>query len=161
MRPLLKCRLRRVTGGLAGALCLAAVGCGDDLVTPAPVAQEPVPTATASVFAYQLRGDPLIRLLAERSDHREIGLELDRALSALEPGYVGASTATDAGLASARQALVFGEKPDSTDGAEEAEILSAVLGLTVDRVTTILDQPNTHQPKTSPGSYNPLTSAER
>jgi hypothetical protein len=139
-------------------LSVLALGCRDDLLTtePSPGAG-PTATAAPSVFAYQLRGDPWINLLAERSGHRDISLELDNALYALAPGREEAPSTVPAALWASRQTLEpVNSDPESDPG--EADLLSAILGLTVDCVTTILDHPESPYPGAWPASRTPSPS---
>jgi hypothetical protein len=143
-------------------LSLVALGCRDDLLTTEPPARgDPIATAAPSVFAYQLRADPWLNLLAERSGHGDISLELDNALYALDPDGGGAPSSAPAALLASRQTLEPAEQSDKPSGPGEADLLSAILGLTVDRVTTILDHPESPYPGIWPASRTPSPSAER
>lgn len=150
-------RLRRAAKALAGVLCLAAAACGDDLLTPEADSRYHPPAPTSSTFAFQLRGDPFLRLVGEQGKHAVVGLELDRALLVFAPDFVGATAPAVRNLATGREVLAAGLAANTQGPPEEPDILSAVLELTLERVGTVLHQLDITSPPERASSHPPYS----
>jgi hypothetical protein len=117
---------------MAAFLQMIAGACTDDLTGPDSRTTPPTP----SEYALQLRGDLFLANIADLLGRPELTTQINDAILAINSRVPNSAAAL---LASSQMSLAWAPTEDAEAPLTEADVLSAVIEVTLDRLGQIAD----------------------
>jgi hypothetical protein len=145
-----------VTSALAAG-CAATLSCRDSSMVVDPSAHgERGAESSLPVYARQLRGDAFLAAVTARLERPEIASQIDHAIGELDHDVSRDRVRWSAELASTRRSLASRPSADSSTAVTEADVLSAMVDLTLARLQGTLAENSGAMPDDVPADVAPV-----
>ena len=119
---------------VASIAAMGLLGCTDSII--APESREDKPTLSLPEYARQLHGDPFLRTVSEMLRQPQLAGMIDDAIANANSTGPSVDDRTQTTIAYTR-ALLNSMSTEESVPATETDVLSAVIGVTLDRLSQV------------------------